>query len=350
MRFERCLPGERTILRPMIRPVIWLLCLVILTLSSACQRRDQVRTTTDAGLPAVSGAAESDRRTILIAPVASGPLASINPDARVAYAHDLAERLGWSLEDARVVEDADLPDSDAREWQAGPVPAAAGAYLVVLTRVVEISHAPGLGAVQATVEMKAVDPSDPAGAPIFFKRAHGHADAEGPSKLLAAGSRPESAAVWDACATLEGALATLLEATPDQSDRSADGPVDVRVDSDPAQAQVLIDGHQAGTTPATLHLPRKQVLVRIELAGYQPWERPVVPSSEMRIQPVLRRIDATTSPSSASGSVEAQPGIAPATGTASGPAAPHDPPPTRATIDPTMSPPTPAQLVVPDGK
>jgi len=48
---------------------------------------------------------------------------------------------------------------------------------------------------------------------------------------------------------------------------------DVGISSNPSAAQVAIDGIQTGTTPVVAHLSRKDNhIVRIELAGYKPYE------------------------------------------------------------------------------
>ena len=98
------------------------------------------------------------------------------------YAFDLADRVDrLSDDDGQAREN--LPDSDAQDWAAGAVPAAAGSFLVVLTRILDISQDnpsgphPTRGTVTVTVEMRAVDPSDPAGTPVFYKKAKGHASA-----------------------------------------------------------------------------------------------------------------------------------------------------------------------------
>ena len=48
---------------------------------------------------------------------------------------------------------------------------------------------------------------------------------------------------------------------------------DVGISSSPSAAQVTVDGLQTGTTPVVAHLTRKDNhIVRIELAGYKPYE------------------------------------------------------------------------------
>ena len=69
--------------------------------------------------------------------------------------------------------------------------------------------------------------------------------------------------------------------------------VDVMVDSIPPNADILIDGTFLGNTPVTVPLPVREITVRVERQGFQPWERTLTPSSDMRIQPALEPLEAT---------------------------------------------------------
>jgi hypothetical protein len=322
--------------------------------AASCQLRDRSHGKAGADQPAA--APEPGKRIVAFAPVALGPLAAAYPEARVVYAHDLADRIDAKVEDADGQAREELPDSDAQDWSSGPVPAASGDYLVVLTRVLDITREQPIGArpaggpVTATVEMKAIDPSDPAGPPVFFKRAKGHAAGESSAKLMGDQAKPESVAVWDACSTLIGTLTVLLNQQPvTASADSADRWIVVDIESDPTRADILVDGAFSGTTPMKLQLPRKKITVRIERQGYQPWERQLVPSRDMRIQPVLNRLgDAgtTTSPAGALRPAPVPDATAPVGSHAD---AGDEPAPKRAEVDETLSPPVPRELVVPDG-
>ncbi len=318
---------------------------------AACGLRDQGRTAADAGQEAPAGApeqteADSDKRTISVAPLALGPLSTRDEPARASFAEQIADRLNFAVKDVEASAARSLPDADARDWQSGPVPAASDANLVVLTRVSEIVPDPK-GGIDAVVEMRVIDPSDPKAPPVFFKKARGHAEAGDPAVTGAAS--PEGAAAWDACSTLVGAVAAVLAAEPDQT-------VLVAVDSEPAHAQVEVDGRDAGTTPCQLDLPAKAVAVRITHDGCQPWERTLTPGARAcassRAWPRSGRRPTAPAPAPAPAAPVGAAGAAASAPTAGGGEAPPKPAPqpTRSTIDPTMSPPTPPQLVVPEGK
>src|ERR1700682_4117260 len=55
---------------------------------------------------------------------------------------------------------------------------------------------------------------------------------------------------------------------------------DVGISSNPTAANVSIDGQSNGTTPVVAHLTRKENhIVKIELAGYKPYETTVTRSA-----------------------------------------------------------------------
>ncbi len=279
----------------------------------------------------------TQKRTVLVAPVALGPLAGHEAAARQVFADELSDRLNLFLNDVAATAPNALPDADAKDWGAGPVPAASDASLVVLTRVIESVLQPD-GSVEAVVEMRAFDPSD-ASTPIFMKKAHGHGAAGATGNLATLEENPEVAASWDACTTLVGALVKVLQAKPDEAEASTPAPapgstVSVEIDSDPPGADIDVDGKFAGNTPTHLDLPRHSLTMHLELKG-QVWERTLTPVDGMRIQPLLGK--PASAPAAASPGAPDQ-----ATG--------KDPQPVRAQVDPTLPPPTPDQLVVPDGK
>jgi len=311
------------------------------TASSADAAAAGTDTTTDAS----AAAKDQDKDKIFFAPVALGPLAGINPAARTGFTSDLAARLVWKDAQVDGLAPANLPDSDAQEWKDGSVPAASDASLVVLTTVLAIDAKSTPDTVQATVEMKALDPS---GATIFDKKALGHAPATS-DQGIASAKPPASAAAWDACTTLVGALATVIEgrATPAAATVAA-AKVAVEIDSDPSKAAITIDGAAAGTTPSKATLTTGPHTVAIALDGYDTWTRSdVVPSDGMIIQPILHK----------TGSADAQgaTGVTDTTDTTESSAAgttatPSGPQPKRATVDPIAAPPTPDTLVVPGDK
>lgn len=319
--------------------------LVILALAGCVRRHHDDDATTAPAPEAASDAPTStaatedaaEAHTILVAPVALGPLEAKDAAGRLGFAEAIGERLRFALPSSDAHAERSLPASDAQEWTSGAPPAASDAALVVLTRVLDLTTSDS-GA-DATVEMRAFDPGDDKGTPVFFKKAHGHAST-GISDIPGATSA-SGAAVWDACATLVGALAGVLTQGPTQTQGSApsagaaiQATVGVDVVSQPDRADVLVDGVFAGATPLHLTLPTHPVQIRIEHAGFEPWVRQLTPVAGMKIMPTL------VAGTGASGSTS------PA---AMAPAAPT-PQPTRAQLDPTLAPPTPPVLDVPPGQ
>ena len=65
--------------------------------------------------------------------------------------------------------------------------------------------------------------------------------------------------------------------------------VTVNVASTPAGADVEFDGVYYGNTPCQVDLPAKPGMLSISAAGYEPWEKRLVPNNKMNIAPVLRK-------------------------------------------------------------
>ncbi len=342
-------------LRPL--PLVLVPALALCVLASGCQRRDANKWTPPAepasGEPAaVSTAATAEDGLVLFAPVAIGPLAKAYADARLDFAYELSNRvdlLAKSDVDGKVGEH--LPDSDSDEWTKGPVGATRGARLVILTRVLSITADEGtvgpdgrVGRVTATVDLRALDAK---GMQVFAKKAVSSAPTGGSPKLMGDANKPESQAAWQACSTAVGALISFIDqrndnavATGSASDAPTDagGLVLVQVDSEPTRADVIIDGVFKGTTPMQLTLPARSAAVRIERQGYQPWERTLVPTVGMRIQPALVVMSPGSTPT-------APVSPAPATDATTSPAPAVQAVPT--TEDDLLNPPTPAVLEVP---
>ncbi|MBA3707999.1 MAG: PEGA domain-containing protein [Planctomycetes bacterium] len=331
-------------------------CICVLTvLAAGCMRRDHDKWPPHDQPATVSpSAADSGKRVIVFAPIAAGPLAADYAEARLQFAFDLASRIDLLTKDYDGQAGEELPDSDAQDWSRGPVPATAGAYLTVLTRVLEIKRNQGVadmherqGTILATVEMKAVDGS---GQVVFLKKAVGQASGSGSAKLMSDSSKPESLAAWDACSTAVGALIKYTSQSNDVAVPASGSFIVVDVDSDPTRADIVVDGSFLGTTPMKLQLPQKVVTVRIERQGYQPWQRQLTPSKDMRIQPVLAKLGDATPRTSGSSTSPLTPAPMPQV-TPGGDADHSEPKPKRAEpMDDTMAPPTPDTLVVPDGK
>jgi hypothetical protein len=285
----------------MLRPlaiVASLLCCL-----AACGLRDTDRW--QGARPAATetrpGEAVARARIVLFAPVALGDLAAIHPAARLGFAADLADRvdLRGSAADADGMFGEALPDADADAWKGGPVAAAAGADFILLTSITALAAKPGSSTAHgqqidatATAELRALDPH---GNVVFATRSRGDWSGVQPPKLNTPGARPEALAAWDACANAADAFLAALargqqptDAAPSITAPAVVAPlIEVAIGSDPAGADVLVDGVFRGNTPCTLRLPARPVALRLELAGRRPWERTLTPEAGMRVQPAL---------------------------------------------------------------
>jgi hypothetical protein len=66
----------------------------------------------------------------------------------------------------------------------------------------------------------------------------------------------------------------------------------VTILSDPAGAEVYVDGDFVGQTPATLHLASGAHRVELRAAGKRDWSREleVIKDSEVTVRPVMERV------------------------------------------------------------
>lgn len=305
---------------PAMRRSALLLAVLALVLAG-CQDRNRW-TEEDARVaqakpPANPDSLARDARIMLFAPTDPGPLAAIHPDARLDFPHRMATRVDVLMRDwdGRVGEI--LPESGAKRWEEGRVPATGGTHVVVLTRVLDlrrIAGQPGVAArpdrVEALAEVRALDV---AGRTIWRRKASAEADVPTSPKTVTPAARPESRAAYDALDAGLGALRQWLATQPDLTKQPQGGIepaaatlVAVEIDSDPKGADVLIDGVYRGTTPQKLKLPPRALTVRIERQGHQPWERTLSPEEGMRIQPVLLTLGAPA-PAEPAAPVPAQP-------------------------------------------
>ena len=246
-------------------------------------------------------------RIMLFAPTEIGPLAAIYPEARLDFPHDMAEKVDVLMReyDGRVGEL--LPESGAPRWDESRVPATAGVHVVVLSRILELrlhKGQPGVAArpdrIEAIVEVRALNVD---GKTVWRKRAGAEAEVPTSPKTITAAARPESRASYDALDAGLGALRGWLATQSDLVDRptraseevvpAAAALIEVEIDSDPAHADIFIDGVFRGSTPQKLKLPPRTLHVRIERKGYTTWEQPQVkPEPGMRIQPALQPVAA----------------------------------------------------------
>jgi len=237
---------------------------------------------------------------VVFAPVAIGTLAESWPGASETFAYDLADRIDvlGAKADADGLAGADLPRSDYAAWRAWPVEGTAGADFVILTVVqsidLKVDEAVSQGGRKSTctaiVEMRALDVF---GNVVFAKRGRGDWEGVPSPKFPGPEAKPEAKTTWQACSNAVGALLDFLEK---RNEAVTEGPaptagqlVEVEVASDPAGADVLVDGIFRGNTPCTLKLPVKRLALRIERAGLTPWERVMIPDPGMKIRPALEK-------------------------------------------------------------
>ena len=288
-----------------------LLSLITLAGFTGCMRDTNRWTAQDAAAKPAAvtvDQAGGNTRIVLFPPVALGALASIYPDARLEFAHDMANRIDLLGKDADGRVGESLPESGSTEWDHGRVAATGGAHLVVLTKVVELRRVDGAADVHgvidrqiAVIEVRAIDVD---GRVVLSRQVKGEAPVTRSGKFIGPGNEPESLATWQALSTACGLVNTYLaehqdlRSVPKQEVPNGINLIDVAFDSDPSKADILIDGAFRGTTPQVLPLPGKEVTVSIERQGYQPWTRKLVPVTGMKIQPALVALPPAAKPDS----------------------------------------------------
>ena len=79
--------------------------------------------------------------------------------------------------------------------------------------------------------------------------------------------------------------------------RAASGPTrEVKVTSNPANAEISVDGRISGSTPNTLRLPAGDHVVVLRMVGFQPWRRNVhVANEPVAVDAQLAKQDGTES-------------------------------------------------------
>ncbi len=114
--------------------------------------------------------------------------------------------------------------------------------------------------------------------------------------MALAGGGSESAAAPGI--VIDRSPATALAGAPDTT-TAASGPVTIRVSSDPAGAEVIVDGQVVATTPGEFTLPRAAAPVDVlfRRRGRMPGVERIVPDADRTIQVVLGPIRAPTMPS-----------------------------------------------------
>ncbi len=247
--------------------------------------------------------AGGDTRIVLFAPLALGALAPIYSEGRLDFPNKMATYIDLLAKDADGRVSESLPESGSTAWDAGRVAAAGGAHLVVLTRVVELRREEGTADVNgaserqlAVIDLRVVDID---GRVVVNRQIKGESPVQRRAKFSGPMNEPESLATWQALSTAAGLVREYLaehaelRSVPKQEVPNAINLVEVAIDSDPAKADILIDGAFRGTTPQVIPLsPLKTVVLSIERQGYQPWTRTLVPVNGMKIQPALVAVPA----------------------------------------------------------
>jgi len=245
------------------------------------------------------------KRLVLFAPTAIGALAEAHPAARLDLPYRMAQRIDAVFADASGRVGEVLPDSASPEWERGRVPSTTGAHLVVLTQVTDLRRERGAPGTEdqaiALVRMRGLDVD---GRLLFDKVGRGAATVRPKPKQMMDESTPESLAAWEAIDHCLGALKGLLDnqvALANTPTRGGLGQpaatyelVPVTIDSDPRNADVVIDGQFRGTTPLILQLPKRPLVIVLKRQNYQTWERQVEAVRDMRIQPALEPVPGTT--------------------------------------------------------
>lgn len=275
-----------------------LLCALILTgCSREANRWDEHDAAAKPSAVTVTKAG-GDTRIVLFAPLALGELAPIYPEGRLDLPNKMANYIDLLAKDADGRVGESLPESGSPAWDAGRVAAAGGAHLVVLTRVTKLSREEGEADVHgaterqiAVIDLRVVDID---GRVVLSRQIKGESPVQRRAKFSGPSNEPESLATWQALSTAAGLVREYLadhadlRSVPKQEVPNAINLVEVAIDSDPAKADILIDGAFRGTTPQVIPLsPTKEVTISIERQGYQPWTRKLVPVSGMKIQPGL---------------------------------------------------------------
>jgi hypothetical protein len=240
-------------------------------------------------------------RIVLFAPTAIAPIAAIYPAANTDYPYDLAQRVDVLVRDADGRAGERLPASDDTAWSKGRVAATAGAHVIVLSFIEEVHAVPGVstpnGRHDTFVATARIQCLDVDGKEIYAKTATGEAEGRQSPKFMGASNRPECVAAWNALSNALGGVRQYLDGVTDISNQphrasldQAPAPaalVDVVISSQPPNADIMVDNLFRGNTPQKLKLPERPVKIRLELAGYKPWEREMTPNPDMRVEPVL---------------------------------------------------------------
>ena len=252
----------------------------------------------------ISNVGESglSKRIVVIAPVDGSTLAAEYPEGPIEFARSLARRADIINSNLEAWVGETLPNGSSPEWNKGPLGAAAGAHNIVLGRVVKIENKKTIvgrpNRIIATVAVHVINANGEQEWANEFKGYANDVEQDGPDTP---GGQPVAVATFDAFNTASWGLKNFFDSrgAPGATNPSFVAPVveepaliDVTVSSIPENADIFVDGIFRGTTPVPLPLPVTEQTIRIERAGYTPWERTVKPSPGMKIQPALLPINA----------------------------------------------------------
>ncbi len=285
-----------------------LLAVLVIVILAGC---DQPRAD-----PAATGPAG---RIIGIAPLQTGPLNASNPDASTRWPDRLAERFATSARKAEVGLQlgglAGVPAAGDPAWDAVPPPQLpAGVAAVALITITDLRRlGDGIDRAQAVQEWRAAAKlvvRDRNGRIVYQATAPGEAGFAPSPKLMGPDEQPASFAAYAAGSEVFARFLRSLALRSEGPDAGWTTPppaapilaapataktVSQLIESDPAGADVLVDGKFRGNTPLTLDLPAQEVKLRIELAGRQAWERTIVPAADLRLRPQLQPVASTPS-------------------------------------------------------
>jgi len=88
-------------------------------------------------------------------------------------------------------------------------------------------------------------------------------------------------------------VAVAVAAASNEDAEKTRGVGSVAILSDPAGAEVYVDGHFVGQTPATLHLASGAHRIELRAGGKRDWSREleVIKDSEVTVRPVMERVE-----------------------------------------------------------
>lgn len=235
-------------------------------------------------------------RRVVVAPVALGPLATINPEGRTKYSESIVRELSVTGSSARYFLGPNLPDADAVVWNQGPVDAVRGADAVLLAKVLGFTtkHMPGTERrVEAEVQVRLLDVD---GRELITRTARGQAPDVQQVKFRSPGARPESLATSSALNRALDDIALYLRAQGNQQSvkpmvpGAMPDPIRLRIQSTPPGASIFWNEEFLGTTPSEVSLLPSKGRLRLERHNYQRWQVELEPKAGMEINPAMELI------------------------------------------------------------